>query len=529
MFDIKLFFNNFLDRKKNKIINTKPRCILHIGMPKTGTSSIQVNLSRRDVLKDCEYLQFGSAGNHSTVIFSLFSKKPELHHVHKAANRSYEEVVEYINHNKILLEKILRSVRTKQYIISGEDILFLEEDELLELRDWLMQFSSEIRIIAYVRPPVGFMQSAFQQKIKEGDLRFGIAGFYPKYQNRFEKFDRVFGQDNVFLKKYDADSLLAGDVVLDFCNSVGILINKESVIRVNESISLEAIALLYVFYKFNKNVYCVASEENYKLAEVFSEIGIRKLRYSKSLSDRIRILIEDDIQWMENRLKCSLVESIPDNDDNGISTEDDLIAIALANADMLCGLISHKIRQQLVSPNNIADAILLFRENSFLKAPFSNTQLSRLENPSIEVHDIIRELVLSLKRIGQDKAVQNIFERIPDLENFFNSTQNAECKISFSVDLYHNGCLMGWIVDRNNPFNKLNIEILQGQDVIAKGVADKFRKDLADAEIGDGSCAFALKLDTPLKNDGKKIILRILGLNQVFEIDINSIKRIEQV
>ncbi len=502
----------------------KPRCVLHIGMPKTGSSSIQVTLSSAGVIENCEYLKIGNEGNHSTIIYSLFTKRPELHHVHKAANRTGDEIKEYIEKNKQRLENLLTSIRSKQYIISGEDILFLEEDELRELKKWLMQFSSQVHVIAYVRPPIAFMQSAFQQKVKEGDLRYGLTGFYPEYKKRFEKFDRVFGQGNVFLKKFDTDFLFEGDVVLDFCHWIGISIRNENIVRVNESISLEAIALLYVLYKFGRGEYGLATEENYKLAQDFSTLGVGKFKYSKQLFEHVRTTIAEDIEWMENRLQCTLSETIPTVDD-GISSEEDLIALALVNKEKLSDFVSQQIKQKIATPQHIADTVELLRGGILLKPAFSNAQLARLKSPELKLHDMLRELLLSLGRAGQTSAIRNVLDKVSDMKKLHDKASLAECDISFSVDLYKNGYLKGWIVDKNNPLNKLNIEILKGKKVIAKGIADKLRKDLLDAEIGDGACAFVLKLDTPLDKNGGKFCLKVVGLNKIFEIDPNWITR----
>lgn len=540
----------------------KPRCILHIGMPKTGTSSIQETLYKEKEIGNGEYLKIGPVSNHSTIIYSLFAKRPELHHAHIAAQRTKNQVEEFVKYHKEQLGGILSLTQSRQYIISGEDILFLQEEELLELRSYLLQFSSEISVVAYVRPPISFMQSAFQQKIKEGDLKFGIAGFYPQYKNRFEKFDRVFGQDNVSLIKFHPDSLLAGDVVCDFCNRIGISIESKNISRENESISLEAIAFLFMFYKFGRDIGCVASLQNHKRAQELSTFGVRKFQYSKLLSDQIRTKIADDIQWMENRLACSLSESIVENE-NGISSEEDLIAVAFENRDNLAVFMSKICIEPMATPQDIADVVGRLGQYSS-KPVFSHAQLLRLESPLVDLPNIIKELVLSLGRAGQTKAVNNILCKTSDLNNCLNKSLstdgnipfsvylkkrllsirwirqvkrikdilnskadhnkslNTDCNISYSLDRYHDGYFMGWLVDNNNPLRKLSIEIRQAQRVIARGVANQFRQDLADVEIGDGCCAFVIKADLDWKNDESKLLLRVVDCEQEFEINTIS-------
>ena len=54
-----------------------------------------------------------------------------------------------------------------------------------------------ITVIAYVRPPVSFMASAFQQAVRVEGRTDRRSRFWPGYRERFEKLDTVFGRENV--------------------------------------------------------------------------------------------------------------------------------------------------------------------------------------------------------------------------------------------------------------------------------------------------------------------------------------------
>jgi hypothetical protein len=69
----------------------------------------------------------------------------------------------------------------------------------------------------------------------------------------FEKFDDVLGRENVRLWKFDPPSFPNGCVVQDFCTRLGIALPRERVIRVNASISREAVQLLYTYRKLGRN------------------------------------------------------------------------------------------------------------------------------------------------------------------------------------------------------------------------------------------------------------------------------------
>lgn len=56
-------------------------------------------------------------------------------------------------------------------------------------------------------------------------------------------------------------------------------------------------------------------------------------------------------------------------------------------------------------------------------------------------------------------------------------------------------CAKGWAFDPRAPETRLELEIRCAGEVIATGIADRFRQDLLDAEIGDGCHAFEIPVD----------------------------------
>jgi SAM-dependent methyltransferase len=108
-----------------------------------------------------------------------------------------------------------------------------------------------------------------------------------------------------------------------------------------------------------------------------------------------------------------------------------------------------------------------------------------------------------------------------NLETMF--LNKGDEKILFSVDVYKDGFLMGWILDKTNPLNRLQIELLCKDRIVGKGVADQFRQDLADAKIGDGYCSFRIKVDPTAKSLGKQIRIRVENYKTEFCVYRSSI------
>lgn len=64
----------------------------------------------------------------------------------------------------------------------------------------------------------------------------------------------------------------------------------------------------------------------------------------------------------------------------------------------------------------------------------------------------------------------------------------------------------GWAYDERHPDRQLTVELLDGDEVVASGIADRFRRDLLDNGIGDGRHAFEIKL--PMRfADGRHHVL----------------------
>lgn len=162
------------------------------------------------------------------------------------------------------------------------------------------------------------------------------------------------------------------------------------------------------------------------------------------------------------------------------------------------------------------------------KTIFSKAQIERFEATTIHPDKMLKELVLSLARAGHHKAVANIRDKLASsINGGLNSSAiypDSKADLRYKIDLYQDGYFRGWVLDRNRPLQKLSIEISQAGRAIADGVADQFRRDLAEAEIGDGCCAFKLKADVSPTLDGGAITLRVIELDKVFEVEPDLIR-----
>jgi len=343
----------------------KSECIVHIGMNKTGSSVIQHQVASSLDDKNFTYTKLRSP-NHSASIASLFMENPSQYHTHQKLGRTEKEIEEFNNKTLEMLEKSFNTSSTSYHIISGEDISKLTALELQKFKVYLENFFSTITIVAYYRLPHSFIQSAFQQRVKGGLNHFHIKNIYPHYKQLFEKFDNVFSVENVHLWQYDRALFPNQNIVEDFSHRLKFNMKNIKSIEENESLSLEAIALLYCYHKFGrgygqgKNVI----KENELLIASLNTLGDTRFTFSSILTSSISSLYLEDIQWLKNRVGKSLEEMIV-NRPESIKNEMELINIAQSLESILNTLcLDYNLNLEAFTntPQEIANKIDLLRQ-----------------------------------------------------------------------------------------------------------------------------------------------------------------------
>ncbi|WP_179381635.1 hypothetical protein [Jannaschia marina] len=218
------------------------RIILHIGMHKTGSSSIQRSLNGYDDGR-VRYADLGTE-NHSIPIYSMFSDTRYEKRFFRQRGIGRAEID---RRTEVYASRLTRELEIDRetLILSGEDISRIPADDVPAIRDFLAPRCDEITVVGYLRDPVAFASSQFQQRVKF-DAR-GIKIPEPGYRDRFEKFLEVFGPENVILRDFNRDTLVDGSVVQDLMEIAGIRGADWPEQVTNESLSDAATRLLFRF------------------------------------------------------------------------------------------------------------------------------------------------------------------------------------------------------------------------------------------------------------------------------------------
>ncbi|GAA6133816.1 hypothetical protein NBRC116188_06050 [Oceaniserpentilla sp. 4NH20-0058] len=240
--------------------------ILHIGMHKTATTSIQgfcgEHANKLQNKFDTFYPTFSNPSrskifNHSIPFYSIFSNEPEKYSININQGINTKELAE--ESNKIFKKQFRNRVEktnASRLLISGEDISRLNHIEMTRMKNFLSKFLEEdgkFTVILFLRNPISYCQSALQQRVKSGlgSIDHCLQNFLNSsgtlYDTRLEPAKRVFGKENIKIVDFDVAKTIEFGPVEAFFNCIDIKIPKvllKAQNIKNESISNESLHLI---------------------------------------------------------------------------------------------------------------------------------------------------------------------------------------------------------------------------------------------------------------------------------------------
>lgn len=288
--------------------------LLHTGFHKTGSSSIQETLARLDQ-PGLVYLQ-RSPANHSLMIRSGYSDVAAGEPPHPARQMF-----------RSLLQRAANRPDARSLIISGEGTVQLDQGGLERLRDDIREVTDSLRVIGYIRPVSSYMSSAFQQIIKQRFLEVDGCKI-PVYWDQLQRLDATFGRDVVEINPFNKQDLAEGDVVIDFCRRAGVTVRPDQIVRTNESMSLEAAALLYIHRKRYPETSPGRAAIDSPFIALLRKAGTSRFQFHGAfVRERIEPYI-DDMRQVCHRVGFD-EETFLYTDHGGIRSEEDLVGVAL--------------------------------------------------------------------------------------------------------------------------------------------------------------------------------------------------------
>jgi len=330
---------------------TKNQCVLHVGVPKAGSTSIQLSLFYG--LRDprFRYLSFGNIDS-NVGLRLVFEADEEADKVMDLNKFEFHGV----STNKIEMfraryrYKLLRAVadakrKERTLILSSEGSWRFNSNRFEKIRDFFHAEGMQPTIVIYVRSLGDWLSSWYQQSIKMGycDLDDIIERFEPidflAYEKKIRMFDRIFGAENVQTHLFDPAGFPGRCVVRHFCQEQGIELSPQAIIRDNDSVPLAATRMFFSWYRF------VDPSLSGKLNRVRHTMLVSRLsRLSGSAIRLSRKMIAqqlDDFErqrpWIEQRIGARLEPYHREpSEDSLIDKESDLLDFSTESLDWLC-------------------------------------------------------------------------------------------------------------------------------------------------------------------------------------------------
>jgi len=346
------------------------KIVLHIGLHKTGTTTIQNVLhANRDFLLRREGVLYPSlTPNLSTALLTIFRDDPRKLKIDKVAGLTGEEMAA---RRKKFLNSLDAEISSREWdtlLLSAEGVCLLTAPEMARLREWGEKYSSKWLVLVCVRHPVDWTRSAVQQRLNQGDT---LRQLYekppmPKYRVRISRAISVFGLENV--RVFDFESAVAGEggIVGAFAEQAGLSAPSRDFLasrtgRYNESFSLEAARILDSLNRqrpiFVDNVRAprrVGPELDCEL-DYIRRIKGQKFDVPDSVKENIRSLNRDDIAWLNETFGLDLYRDVTGFAPHAQSHEEEPVeALSDPTVDSIAEIIDELVETARVQGQNEA-------------------------------------------------------------------------------------------------------------------------------------------------------------------------------
>ncbi len=352
------------------------RAVVHIGLHKTGTTSIQATLHRHAAALEADQGVYYPrlTANHSVILFPLFCDKPQNYYVNQRANLKTERAA--ARHNAKITEKLdaeFAATNAKTLLVSGEDLSTLSAEGYARMNAWFKARAKHVEVVAFVRDPIAWATSAAQQRIKSGATFAELMKRVPREAARHKLGSAlaVFGRDALRVHRFE-DAARNG-VLPYFCKETGIEERWAHTIEpetLNESFSNEGVHLiaainaLYPIKPSQKFAPKRAHADIQPLAAVQGE----KFRLPPEMARQASKHAKQDIDWLKDAL------GIDYGDARTMETPvPDALSLPLAADFVVAAMSSAKVRE-----------LMLMAENALLKGDTNNARKHCRESLTVD-------------------------------------------------------------------------------------------------------------------------------------------------
>lgn len=240
---------------------------IHIGSPKTGTTSIQNTLYNfcleNAADSDFHYINFSGkpTSNIFTWIFgSHFSDKLKL----IEPDLSESDVASHKENFLSAFEEQITKNSSKKLVLSAEGFSNLDPEEFANFHSYVSTLAEEVTYVGYLRPYYDYYSSMYQQHLKQPFWRTSansidvsgkrVARSLFKFYENFYAFSKIVGEKNFLVTEFEKARLHNNNVVADFTQKAGLNLGDYPERRANESLCQHGASALFLLNKYKPEV-----------------------------------------------------------------------------------------------------------------------------------------------------------------------------------------------------------------------------------------------------------------------------------
>lgn len=319
-------------------------CTLHLGGPKTGSTSIQDALFFR--LRDASF-QYASSGqvNGSYALGAIFLDSPTNEQLFRAQGSPGTSFQAYRERLERRLERgVGHAARTGLHLIISAEYIWCQDEAALErLQGWLHERGFIVNARAYMRPWRSWLTSWFLHRVRTGCSEFQFTST-PNERlfdvvSTSKRLRRIFGRDGVTLSKYDPAAFPGNCVVRDFCGSIGMQVPEGMKFRSNEALSDPAARIIYSWHRFGSGLDLTdpyRPARMWRLIDALRELPGPGLRLHPTVLAPWWESLRPQNAWIERELGFSLdEESLAVVDDRAVRCDSEMFEFTPETLDWL--------------------------------------------------------------------------------------------------------------------------------------------------------------------------------------------------
>lgn len=294
-----------------------PRCVVHIGLNKTGTTTVQSWLAQnREALKSLGVLapnisspraQFPVQLHFLGVLpFCLTNHLAPRGRLRRALGlktlRDQQEFCDACTES-FDAEIVEMGAQLDTVVMSSEMLggWVTTPQQVKSLDDWLAARFTRIEYLVYLRDPSDWVASRFAQNLKHG-ATISLDDFVDKncHTNLFRMLNLwsdTLGKDRFHIRLFERDELLEGDIVTDFCGTANIeRTGTNAVTHENVSPSARELQITLIFNRLCKHLR-IEPKDDSRLKKTFRWFSNgKKLRLSPAQAAKIYTTNAGDLE-----------------------------------------------------------------------------------------------------------------------------------------------------------------------------------------------------------------------------------------